>query len=541
MLQFLKRKAYVMSKEIEVHTETSKPEKERLFCEDCQEYFVGTCPVHASPLFIKDCPMAHGIPYQTLNSLPYGLALGPSEDPNQGLGVWCTMKTIPKGAIFGPMRGGGFDNESKGSALHSWLKHHVVSKCKIKESESNWMRYTNSARNSTEQNAVPFLYKDLVYLRVCKSIEPGSALLVWFDDVNKNEALESVSKTRDSKVEGNLNVLVLDVGEEVQEDETAIALAHEAGSVMSRGEDSQSQGGKKVYKCGQCPYSTSRRGHFFDHCRTHTSMRPFTCELCGKSFKRLQHLKLHMDYHRNERPHKCAECEKAFVQPGDLRIHVRIHSGEKPHVCLICAKRFAQMANLRAHQKIHLKGKTHVCVMCNKSYKQPSGLQLHLQTHQGLGGLECPECGKQFKGSGELHRHLRVHTGERPYKCPDCSKSFTRAAYLDTHRYTHTGVKQYLCSECGKGFNDFACFQAHLRAHRGEKPYACSYCNKGYTLLKEMKKHQRIHTGERPFACSKCGKTFRVSQHLRKHLNVHRKRDAKVQLCSEIELSVQET
>ncbi|XP_078076530.1 uncharacterized protein LOC144498765 [Mustelus asterias] len=529
-----------MSSEVGVNTRISMPEQEQLFCEDCQEFFVDICPVHGPPLFIKDCPVAHGIPYQALHSLPYGLALGPSEDPDQGLGVWCTLKTIPKGAIFGPLQGDIFDNNNKGSALHSWIMRHFVAKCKAKESESNWMRYANCARNRTEENAVPFLYKDLVYFRVCKSIEPGSALLVWFGDIGQSEARESASKITDSKMECGLNVVVLEVSEENQKEE--IIPADKAGNVMSLspGADSKPWANKK-YKSGQRPYSMNRRSHFFDQCVIYTSVRPFNCDSCGKAFKRLQHLKLHKDYHQNERPHKCEECGKAFVQSGDLRNHVRIHSGEKPHTCLICAKGFAQVANLRAHQKIHLKGKTHVCLMCNKSYKQPSSLQLHLQTHQGTDSLECPECGKQFKGSGELHRHLRVHTGERPYQCPDCGKSFTRMAYLDTHRYIHTGVKQYLCSECGKCFNDFACFQAHLRAHRGEKPYACSYCSKGYTLLKEMKKHQRIHTGEKPFTCSKCSKSFRVSQHLRKHLNVHKKRDAKLPLCnpgSEAELGL---
>ncbi|XP_067849757.1 histone-lysine N-methyltransferase PRDM9-like [Heptranchias perlo] len=534
-----------MSREVGVNSRTCDLEQEWLFCEDCQEFFVDTCPVHGPPLFIRDYPVAHGVPYWALHSLPYGLALGPSEDPDQGLGIWCTMKTIPKGAIFGPLEGDVFDKDKVGFALHSWIMRHFSVKCKSKESESNWMRYANSARNRTEQNAVPFLYKDLVYFRVCKPIEPGSALLVWFDeqDAGHSEAWESLSKSTDLETECDLNVVVLDVSDKDQEEETASV--QEAGNLTSPPpvSDSQPRPGKK-YKCGQCPYSTGRRGHFFDHYRTHTSVRPFKCDICGKAFKRIQHLKLHMDYHRNERPHKCEECGKAFVQPGDLRIHGRIHSGEKPHTCLVCAKGFAQMANLRAHQKIHLNGKTHVCLMCNKSYKRPSSLQLHLLTHQGADNLECPECGKQFKGSGELHRHLRVHTGEKPYQCPDCGKSFTRAAYLETHRYTHTGVKQYLCSECGKSFNDFACFQAHLRAHRGEKPYECSYCDKGYTLLKEMKKHQRIHTGERPFACGKCGKAFRVSQHLRKHLNVHRKRDAKTLPCnqgSEMEPDVQET
>lgn len=50
------------------------------------------------------------------------------------------------------------------------------------ESESNWMRYINPARNEEEHNLVVFQYKGNVYYRSFKHINAGNELFVWCGD-----------------------------------------------------------------------------------------------------------------------------------------------------------------------------------------------------------------------------------------------------------------------------------------------------------------------------------------------------------------------
>ena len=51
------------------------------------------------------------------------------------------------------------------------------------EQSSNWMRFVNCARNENEQNLVSFQHWGDIYYRTCKTIETGTELLVWFDDL----------------------------------------------------------------------------------------------------------------------------------------------------------------------------------------------------------------------------------------------------------------------------------------------------------------------------------------------------------------------
>ena len=47
---------------------------------------------------------------------------------------------------------------------------------------SNWMRFVNCARDEMEQNVVAYLeYNGKIFYKTCKTIEPGTELLMWFD------------------------------------------------------------------------------------------------------------------------------------------------------------------------------------------------------------------------------------------------------------------------------------------------------------------------------------------------------------------------
>lgn len=59
-------------------------------------------------------------------------------------------------------------------------------------SHSNWMRFVNCARNEEEQNAAAFQYEEQIFYRTCKSVYPGSEVLVWYGDQYASELGVSV-------------------------------------------------------------------------------------------------------------------------------------------------------------------------------------------------------------------------------------------------------------------------------------------------------------------------------------------------------------
>lgn len=68
------------------------------------------------------------------------------------------------------------------------------------------MRFVNCARNENEQNLVSFQHGGDIYYRTCKTIETGTELLVWFDDlVYSTKAFTDQDAYSSSRDDGNLS------------------------------------------------------------------------------------------------------------------------------------------------------------------------------------------------------------------------------------------------------------------------------------------------------------------------------------------------
>uniref|UniRef100_A0A8C6R571 SET domain-containing protein n=1 Tax=Nannospalax galili TaxID=1026970 RepID=A0A8C6R571_NANGA len=169
------------------YEEVSEPQDDDyLYCEKCQNFFINSCPAHGPPTFVKDSVVAKGHPNHSALSLPPGLRIGPSGIPEAGLGVWNETSDLPLGLHFGPYEGQIMEDEEAANSGYSWL----ITKGRNcyeyvdgqDESQGNWMRYVNCARDDDEQNLVAFQYHRQIFYRTCRVIRPGSELLVWYGD-----------------------------------------------------------------------------------------------------------------------------------------------------------------------------------------------------------------------------------------------------------------------------------------------------------------------------------------------------------------------
>ncbi|XP_021077190.1 histone-lysine N-methyltransferase PRDM9 [Mus pahari] len=169
------------------YEEVSEPQDDDyLYCEKCQNFFIDSCPNHGPPLFVKDSVVDRGHPNHSVLSLPPGLRISPSGIPEAGLGVWNEASDLPVGLHFGPYEGQITEDEEAANSGYSWL----ITKGRNcyeyvdgqDESQANWMRYVNCARDDEEQNLVAFQYHRKIFYRTCRVIRPGCELLVWYGD-----------------------------------------------------------------------------------------------------------------------------------------------------------------------------------------------------------------------------------------------------------------------------------------------------------------------------------------------------------------------
>ncbi|XP_062851743.1 histone-lysine N-methyltransferase PRDM9-like [Trichomycterus rosablanca] len=489
--------------------EEEPEDDENLYCEECRSFFINSCEVHGPPLFIPDTAVPTGVSNRPILTLPPGLEVRESGIPEAGLGVFNSGESVPVGAHFGPYQGELVDLEEAMNSEYSWVIYksgqdevYIDGK---RETNANWMRFVNCARNDEEQNLVAFQYRGGIFYRCCRPIRAGQELLVWYsEDYAKDlssvfDCLWNKKCSSNGMTDDLLQVFSWPLCPTSQfflnkqtclQERTLLPSTYSTSDQVSPGALDMNS---FRHRCTECGKSFTRKNNLHRHLRIHSGEKPYQCSQCGQSFRERRNLQSHQSIHTGEKPFQCSQCGKSFSYKSHLQDHQLIHTGEKPYQCSQCGKCFSHLSNLLKHQSIHT-GEKPYC---------------------------CPQCGKCFSHQGNLQKHQRVHTGEKPYQCSECGKSFTRYDSLLQHQRIHTGEKPYQCSHCGKTFTQQNTLQQHERIHTGEKPYQCLLCGKRFTHQSTLGKHQLVHTGEKPHQCSQCKKSFSRQSHLQMHQRIH--------------------
>ncbi|KAJ8932331.1 hypothetical protein NQ314_014750, partial [Rhamnusium bicolor] len=125
---------------------------------------------------LKDYPVAIGTEDRAKKTVPKGI-LEIRSSQIHGFGVF-TVRDVRKGIQMGPYRGQVTRVDTANG--YSWKLRDGRLIDAGNETNSNWMRYVNCARNMAEQNTVAFQYKGNLYYRTCKEIKSGEELLVYY-------------------------------------------------------------------------------------------------------------------------------------------------------------------------------------------------------------------------------------------------------------------------------------------------------------------------------------------------------------------------
>ncbi|CAK6437568.1 unnamed protein product [Pipistrellus nathusii] len=554
-----------------VYQEINEPQDDDyLYCEKCQNFFIDSCAVHGPPTFVKDSAVDKGHDNRSVLTLPPGLRIGPSGIPAAGLGVWNEGCDLPVGLHFGPYEGQITEDEVAANSGYSWLitrgrncYEYVDGK---DESQANWMRYVNCARDDEEQNLVAFQYHRQIFYRTCRVVRMGCELLVWYGEeygqelgikwgskwktelVARKEPKPEIHPCPSCSLAFSSQTFLSQHVKRYHPCESlpgASAGQHlQSEEPGSEPQDQQQQQHTGTHDCNDKAEGQKVKGKskpLLKRIRqrriSRASFKPPNRQT-GSSSEHERVMEEEPSTGQNEdlkNPGKLSVgvrmseivtikhggCGQGFDEGSHINTDQRTHSGEKPCVCRECGRSFRDKSHLIRHQRTHSEEKPYVCRECGRGFRDKSTLITHQRTHSGEKPYVCRECGRGFRDKSTLIRHQRTHSGEKPYVCRECGRGFRDKSTLIRHQRTHSGEKPYVCRECGRGFTVKANLITHQRTHSGEKPYVCRECGRDFTVKSSLITHQRTHSGEKPYVCRECGRGFTVKSSLITHQRTH--------------------
>ncbi|KAJ8957942.1 hypothetical protein NQ318_001941 [Aromia moschata] len=151
-------------------------EEQEPICDNCDQEYLDFCEKCGMLVALHDNPIPMGTENRARETVPKG-ALEVRPSPIHGFGVF-TLRNIKKGIQMGPYQG--IVTRVDTTNGYAWKLRDGRLIDAGDEKNSNWMRYVNCARNSSEQNVVAFQYKGRLFYRTSKEIRKNEELLVYY-------------------------------------------------------------------------------------------------------------------------------------------------------------------------------------------------------------------------------------------------------------------------------------------------------------------------------------------------------------------------
>ncbi|CAK7308322.1 Zinc finger protein 408 [Vulpes lagopus] len=513
---------------------------------------------------LKDFPPEPTRAVLALQSLPRGLALGPSFAEEQRLGVWCVGEPLQPGLLWGPLEEESVP-EQKDEGVKPRRKEDVslgpwgdVCAC---EQSSGWISLVQRSRLESEGNVALVRISEKLHLQVYRIILPGFELLLWpqppSDGLShtqprlEEEAAMAVLTEVDSVVQQEVDSPGEDATEPWTDPGHQSPPSIQAESMVGPGlkPQTQDQLSKETQLLGPLPQD----GSMDEEDPAQTQMPPESQsssatqqgtesnESSSSSSARDNQLRAYVIKKLRGPSGQCPPREMTSEpraqqageqqQPG-FPACLRSPPGpagssskqRRRYRCGECGKAFLQLCHLKKHAFVHTGHKPFLCTECGKSYSSEESFKAHMLGHRGVRPFPCPQCDKAYGTRRDLKEHQVVHSGARPFACDQCGKAFARRPSLRLHRKTHqvpAPPAPCPCPVCGRPLANQGSLRNHMRLHTGEKPFLCPHCGRAFRQRGNLRGHLRLHTGERPYHCPHCADAFPQLPELRRHLISH--------------------
>ncbi|XP_016074952.1 PREDICTED: zinc finger X-chromosomal protein-like isoform X2 [Miniopterus natalensis] len=115
--------------------------------------------------------------------------------------------------------------------------------------------------------------------------------------------------------------------------------------------------GKKMHQCRHCDFKIADPFVLSRHILSiHTKDLPFRCKRCRKGFRQQSELKKHMKTHGGRKVYQCEYCVYSTTDASGFKRHViSIHTKDYPHRCEYCKKGFRRPSEKNQHIMRHHK------------------------------------------------------------------------------------------------------------------------------------------------------------------------------------------
>ncbi|KAM6160876.1 zinc finger protein 408 [Erethizon dorsatum] len=515
-----------------------------------------------------------------LNSLPQGLALGPSLARTQSLGVWCVGEPLQPGLHWGPLQensASGEKDEGVKPRLEEDLSLGPQGATLVCEQSLAWTSLVQRGRLESEGNVALVRINERLHLQVHRVVLPGSELL-WLQAspegpgplqpgveeetpavavAEVESTIQEVASPRKAAAEGSTDpghlslpgiqaegtlsfVPMSQIQDQAsqksrppgpllpggREDEEGPPQAQAPPEPQSHSAPQQDPASCEATLSEGSQLPACLAGKFpvpGDPCPPQAKLSGLGAQCPGPCGLVQSPPRSPANSLQRGRRYQCGECGKAFLQSCHLKKHAFVHTGHKPFLCTECGKSYSSEESFKAHMLAHRGVRPFPCLQCSKAYGTRRDLREHQVVHSGARPFVCDQCGKAFARRPSLRLHLKTHqvpTAPAPCPCPVCGRLLATPGSLRNHMRLHTGEKPFLCPHCGRAFRQRGNLRGHLRLHTGERPHRCLHCAQAFAQQPELRRHLIAHTGE-AHLCPVCGKALRDPHTLRAHERLH--------------------
>lgn len=369
-----------------------------LFCDSCNQAWMGDCPAHGPPPTIEDTEVAAGEPERSMLSAPATLTVAVEDDPMDPV----AESDDDDGTVFGAHSSHVFTSEAiekrtRFGPYQGDIPRLAESTAKPSP-DSNWMRHVKVGPPE-EANLRPFEYRGRMYFCAMKEIPACSELVVSYV-VPKEFPLSEILGVTDPRCA--CCVCGRDFASPLLRAQHERASARcQSKIVQSRRDRVERARSQRAYRSPSPPSDGSgsstasferRRGTLKEQLRQ--EWRKMQAEQCD--------LIMYTQGKIDAQSYHCDTCRTDFKRACSLRAHMEtVHTfgGGSPspskgrkalqsmencpsYACSSCSATFTRMLDLRDHVLMthYALGKRFPCEVCGQAFSRESALENHALT-----------------------------------------------------------------------------------------------------------------------------------------------------------------
>ena len=287
-----------------------------------------------------------------------------------------------------------------------------------------------------------------------------------------------------------------------------------AGESEEENSDDDSVEKGSVFKCSECPYSSTSSTELSKHARLHRSEQKYHCDYCSYSYDHMTLLLQHRKLHSNDDPNFDANppesrlLNKFLPQLNNMqeiksdtenqstsadKQEVRVSTGRGRFHCKICPYRCTSLKHQRAHNKLHGVARKFICDYCNWSCDRHNLLFQHRRVHSATLGFVVRTDRKAFLNSACIRNDSTLIQEDSTENRSNQHSQEKRASPTVKLGTKMCRMKLYSCKQCPFSCDNKQSFAYHNGLHSSQGKYKCDMCTYSVCRQNLLLQHQNLH------------------------------------------------